>query len=539
MRVLKNNLIVLLFISFINNINAQIDREQIYKFEQVIENISNFYVDSVNESALVEKAIVAMLKELDPHSIYYPKEEAEEINKGLIGSFTGIGITYDIINDTVMIISVLDSCPAQNAGLLPGDRILKINNRSIAGIKITDKQIRELFVGVKGTQIILDIKRKKSENPLRFNVSLDEIPINSIVAFYIYQNDIAFIKLNRFGAKTINEFKSVSDSLIKSGINKIIIDLRDNSGGYLYASVNLLENFLEKNMVVLYTQGENNPKKEYKTQTSGNLKKIDLVVLMDESTASAGEIFCGAIQDWDRGVIIGRRSFGKGLVQKPVYLIDGSLIRLTIARYYTPSGRNIQKPYSSDFSEYENDLNNRLNSGELINRDSIKICDSLKFYTLTNHRLIYGGGGILPDIFIPIDTLKLPNNNEVKMNNKTLNEFIHLFVDKHRTYFKNNFPDFQTFYQKFTFSQENMNELIDYIYKNNVNAEYYKQNLLDNKLFLTRIKALIADDLYTENEFYKIYNLQDSAFLKAVYILRNKQIYNDILTGEIVGDYND
>jgi carboxyl-terminal processing protease len=529
--------IIFFLFSYYPVIYCQVDEEQLYKFKQVIENINNYYVDSIDESMIIDKAIIAALKELDPHSVYYTKDEADEINKGLSGSFMGIGITYDILNDTVMIISVVKDCPAQAIGIKPGDRIIEINSIQIAGIGITDKKMKALFKGEKGTELILGIMRKGTSTIEQIRIKIDEIPVKSISASYLYKNEIAYIKLNRFGAKTTDEFRDATEGFIKNGITKFVLDLRNNSGGYLYTSVNLLENFLEKNTVVLYTKGDKSPDKEYSTQNTGKLLNADLVVLIDETTASAGEIFSGAIQDWDRGVIIGRRSFGKGLVQKPIYLVDGSMIRLTTARYYTPSGRNIQKPYSTDFEAYENDLELRMKTGELMHKDSIKLTDSIKYYTLSNHRLIHGGGGIMPDIFIPIDTLKLPGYYNKKVIDGSVTEFVHFFVDHHRDFFDTEYSNFDTYYEDYIFTKENTYELIDKIFKDVKNINDIKKELINNEAFYNHIKALIADDLYDENAFYKVYNNTDAAFIKAIEILKNKTIYHEILINDVVGDY--
>ncbi len=516
---------------------SQVYSEQIYKFNQVIENINDFYVDSVDESELVEKAIIATLKELDPHSLYFSKEEAEEINRGLTGSYTGIGITYDIIKDTLFVISVLKEGPADIAGLKPGDRIIEINSKNIAGLGITENKLKDLFKGEKGVEIVAGIKRKNVSAIFNIRIKRDEVPVKSISACYPINNDLVYIKLNRFGAKTLEEFKAISDTIIKQDISKIILDLRDNSGGYLYASINLLEHFLEKNTSVLFTKGENSPEKEYKTQISGNFRETRLVVLIDETTASAGEIFSGAIQDWDRGVIVGRRSFGKGLVQKPVYLVDGSMIRLTIARYYTPSGRNIQKPYKSGLEEYEHDLELRLKTGELMHKDSIKLSDSTKFYTLSNHRLIYGGGGIMPDIFIPVDTLSMPYIYSKKVNSGSVNEYVHIYTDNHREEFQIKFKNLNEFKDQFFFPEPDALKLINQVFVNEKNIDEIRTQLLRNKLFYNHIKALIANDLYDDNAFYQIYNNHDNAYLKAIEILDNQKVYHEILTNDIVGEY--
>ena len=532
-------ILICTFFLVCNVSQAQIDQEQIYKFNQVIENISNYYVDSVNEAKLIEKAIITTLKELDPHSVYFPKDKVEEINRGLIGSFVGIGIKYDIINDTVMVLSVVKNGPSGKAGLKPGDKIIKVDEEVIAGTGITDDKLKDLLTGEKGTEAFICIKRKKNKKLKKIKIIRGDIPIKSIDAAYLLNDEIAYIKLNRFSATTIDEFKETADTLLKGSIDKLILDLRNNSGGYLYVSVKLLEFFLEKNSVVLSTKGIHRSDKEYKTQKSGKYRNAELVVLINEGSASASEIFSGAIQDWDRGVIIGRRSFGKGLVQKPIYLIDGSLMRLTIAKYYTPSGRNIQKTYENGIEEYNNEINDRLILGELMYKDSIKYIDSLKFHTLNNNRMIYGGGGIVPDIFIPVDTLKYPYFYREKINNGKVSEFIHLYVDDNREEMYSVYVNFEKFYNYYRTSDNEINDMITYLYDDDENKEEYAEKLMKNELISLHIKALVANDLWGESAYYEIINAQDDIFLKAVDILKNKKKYSEILLNDIVGDYQE
>ena len=538
---MKKNTLILLIAFLIVSFNAysQVDQDQLLKFNQVIENISNFYVDSVNNSDLIEKAIISTLKELDPHSVYFSKDEVEEINRGLVGSFVGVGLSYDIINDTVMVLSVIKGGPSESAGLLSGDRIIKIEEEQIAGVGITDKKLKDLLTGKKGSKVNVLIKRSKQKRFRKIEIERDDIPVKSIDAAYIHDNDIAYIKLNRFSATTIDEFKKVTDSLLGTGIDKVILDLRNNSGGYLYVSVKLLEFFLDKNISVLYTMGLHRSDKEYKTHKVGKYKKNDLVILINETSASASEIVSGAIQDWDRGVIIGRRSYGKGLVQKPIYLIDGSMMRLTIAKYYTPSGRNIQKPYNNGIENYKKEVSDRLENGELMNKDSIKYNDSLKFYTLNNKRMIYGGGGIMPDIFIPVDTLKYPYFYRQKNSEGVVNEFVHLFVDENRDYFKRLFPDFKTYNLNFSVNDSHIDELINYICDDIKKRLIYTEEIKDHELIKIQLKALIAYDIWGESEYYEIINMKDKVYLKALEVLKNKKLYTEILHNNIVGEYQE
>ncbi len=531
--------LIIIFLIIFNLSQAQVDQEQIYKFNQVIENISNYYVDSVNNAKLIENAIISTLKELDPHSVYFSKDKVEEINRGLIGSFVGVGLTYDIINDTILVLSTVKNGPSEQAGLKPGDRIIKVEDEIIAGTSITDDKIKDLLTGEKGTDVTIFINRKKTGKLKKIKITRSDIPVKSIDAAYLTDEGVAYIRLNRFSATTIKEFNKATDTLMTGNTNKLVLDLRNNSGGYLFVSVKLLEFFLSKNTVVLSTKGIHQSDKEYKTQKTGKYRNTEIVVLINERSASASEIFSGAIQDWDRGIIIGRRSFGKGLVQKPIYLIDGSMMRLTIAKYYTPSGRNIQKSYKEGVDEYNNEVKDRLINGELMHKDSIKYIDSLKFYTLNNKRMIYGGGGIMPDIYIPVDTLIYPYFFRQTIKNGKINEYIHIYVDDNREELYSKYVNFKKFNEYYKVSGKEIYEMAAYLYNDDEKKEEYVEILLKNELILLQIKALVANDLWGESEYYEIINTKDEIFLKAVEVLINKKKYSDILLNDIVGDYRD
>jgi len=526
-------IIIFAFVLLLRNLFfAQSNTEQVYKFNQVIDAVSKTYVDSVNQEKLTEDAIRALLKDLDPHSLYFSKDEIEELNRGLVGSFTGVGISYDIIRDTVLILSVIKNGPSDKAGIKPGDRIIKVGNKNIAGSGIDDNGLRDLLTGEKGSKVNVSVKRREINNLLTFEITRNTIPVKSITAAYKINKNTAYIKLNRFSATTFNEFNKIADSLIIKDKTKIILDLRYNSGGYLYAAVQLLEIFFDKNTLVLYTEGFHQKRQNYYTRKKGKFRKNDLIILIDESSASAAEIVSGAVQDLDRGVVIGRRSYGKGLVQKPVYLIDGSMIRLTIAKYYTPSGRNIQKPYNKGIDNYNEDLIHRFEHGEYTNKDSIKLNDSLKYKTLINSRTVYGGGGIMPDIFIPADTVHYPGFYRKQLNSGKINEYIHLYTEKHRGKIFKTYKNFNIFKKDFEISDNAIVDLINYIYEDDIKKNDFLNEFATNKHIKMQIKALIANDIWGNNEYYKILNDNDPNILKAVDVLKNKKEYAEILNSK-------
>ncbi len=541
--------IILLLIGLINptQVNAQISSEQVYKFNRVMDLISMFYVDTIKEQKLVEQAIISVLKDLDPHSIYISKDEVKEMNEPLFGSFDGIGITFNIFKDTVYVVRTYPGGPSEKAGLKAGDRIVSVENELIAGTGINSGMVKKLLLGKKGSRVNVSIKRKSNTKLLDYTIVRDKIPINSIVTAYKADEKIGYIKLTKFSATTIDEFEKAIKKLKKKDANNLILDLRDNGGGYLRTAIKVADQFLPTNKLIVYTQGTSSPRSNYFSTAKGNAEKSKLVILIDEGTASASEIVTGAMQDWDRGVVIGRRSFGKGLVQRPFHLMDGSMIRLTIARYYTPTGRLIQKSYADGYQNYSEDIENRFNNGELFSKDSIHFVDSLKFLTLDKNRLVFGGGGIMPDIFIAADTSSVPTFYRKLLRTGKLNDFLLKYVDSNRTILKSEYPEFKKFKENFEVDNSILNELIkfavieefhdpdskEYILAHEsetIDNNVYEQILEGNEEMLKhQLKALIARNIWGDKAFYEIFNQKDKTYLKAIAVLKNPQLYNSIL----------
>jgi carboxyl-terminal processing protease len=518
-------IIVILFI-LPARIYSQYLTEDIFKFSRALGYISSYYVDSVDSKQIVEDAIVKILKELDPHSVYIPADEVKEMNQPLEGNFEGIGIQFNVLNDTLYVISPISGGPSEKVGIRAGDRIVEIDGENVAGIEITTKGVRDRLLGEKGTIVKVGVKRKHANDVLNFTIIRDKIPIYSVDAAYLVENEIAYIKINRFASTTMNEFNEKINSLNAQGAKSLILDLRGNGGGYLDKAIDLANQFLESGQLIVYTEGIQSPRTESRSNGAGILKEGKVIVLIDEGSASASEIVSGAIQDWDRGIIVGRRSFGKGLVQKPMFLPDGSMIRLTVARYYTPTGRLIQKPYTNGFEEYEKELLDRYEHGEFLNRDSIDLPDSLKFFTLKNNRIVYGGGGIMPDIFVPLDTTTVTSFYSKMVREGALNSFVLEYIDKHRKKLTSNYPDFETFNEKFTVNDKILKELIEHGAKNKIEA---KDNEAEEseEYFSLIIKALIARDLWDMSEYFEIVNVRDKGYKKAVEIMQNWDQYQE------------
>lgn len=504
---------------FLNTSISQVVNNQTIKLWRAFDIISNYYVDTINQNQLVEKAIVEMVKNLDPHSSYLTEKEVKEMNEPLQGNFEGIGVSFNILNDTIYVISPISGGPSEKAGILAGDRIVKVDGKNVAGIRITNKDVFGYLRGKKGTKVLLGIRRRGVEGLIDFQIIRDKIPIYSVDAWYRI-DDIGYIKIARFASTTSKEFDEALVKMSKEGpLSGIIVDLTSNGGGYLEEAVNLAENFLSNGSVVVYTQGLNSQRLEYKAGENGRFKKGNVVVMIDEGSASASEILSGAIQDHDRGIVVGRRSFGKGLVQRPFYLNDGSMLRLTVARYYTPSGRCIQKEYKLGDQDYNEDLIDRYQSGELSNKDSIRFNESLKTFTLNKKRIIYGGGGIMPDIFVGIDTLGYSDFYRDIIRLGILNRFVLNFVDQHRKEFFADYPDFNTFEKKFQVHDSIYGQLVDLAKSDSIQADPLQ--VKQSKETITNlIKANIARDLWTGNEFYKIYNNDDPIYRKALMVIK-------------------
>ena len=487
-------------------INFSGDRP-VKKLKMVEAAISNLYVDTVNESALVESAIRGMLKELDPHSTYATAAEVKAMNEPLQGNFEGIGVQFNIIEDTLLVIQSVVNSPSEKVGIMAGDRIVSVNDTAIAGVKMSRTDIMKRLRGPKGTTVRLGIIRRGVNGVLSFSVKRDKIPLHTINAAYMIRPGVGYIRIESFGATTYREFVEKARMLEKQGMRDMILDLQDNGGGYLQAAVDIADEFLSKGDLIVYTEGRAVRRMEYNAHGGGIMASGKVVVLVNELTASAAEIVSGAIQDQDRGVIVGRRTFAKGLVQRPVDFSDGSMIRLTVAHYYTPAGRCIQKPYrKGEPEEYALDFEKRLKHGELTNRDSIHFNDSLRYYTLREHRTVYGGGGIMPDVFVPLDTLQYTNyHRKLAAKNVIINASLK-YIDNERKSLKRKYGSFEQFEKSFEVSQQMIDGIV---------AEGEKQGVKpkdDNELKRTiavlriQLKALVARDLWDMNEYFRIIN---------------------------------
>ena len=506
------------FVSF-----TQIDVET-YKFSRILSLTDNFYVDSVDKEKLVEYAIIGMLKELDPHSVYISADEVKKMNEPLEGSFDGVGIQFNILNDTLLVVNPIPGGPSEKLGIRAGDRIIEIDSVLVAGTGLQNSDVIKKLRGEKGTKVSVQIKRGSSKELLEFIITRDKIPIYSVDASYVIKDDIGYIKLNRFAATTMEEIYKSFTKLKARGVNHLILDLRGNGGGYLRTAINLADQFLDEGQLIVYTEGLHNPKTEEFATTSGSFLKGKLVVLVDEGSASASEIVSGAIQDWDRGLIVGRRTFGKGLVQRPFVLPDNSMIRLTIAKYYTPASRCIQKSYTKGVNDYSEDIIHRYNNGELTNADSIHFPDSLRYKTRKLERTVYGGGGIMPDIFIPLDTNKVSDLYAKLFRKGVIYQFSINYIDKHRTELETKYTEFENFNNSFVFTDEMYNGLLEKATKEKI--EYTEE---DKKASFTEIelifKALIARDLWDMSEYFQVINPTDDAYNKAIEIISNSKTY--------------
>lgn len=494
-----------------------LQRSNYNKVDDIIDYIVRDYVDSVNVNDLETNAINGMLNDLDPHSQYISAKEFHEVNDPLMGSFEGIGIAFRIEKDTIMVINTIGGGPSEKVGLMAGDRIVKIDDTLAIGISNT-KAVRKLK-GEKGTQVKVSIYRHGIPKLIDFTITRDVIPTYSLDVAYMVNDSIGYIKLNKFSTTSYHEFNDAVYDLNKQGMKKLIFDLRGNGGGLLTTAINIADEFLPKGKLIVYTQGKNRPKNYAYATESGLLINEEVAILIDEGTASASEIVAGAIQDNDRGTIIGRRSFGKGLVQEQMALPDGSALRLTVARYYTPTGRCIQKPYTKeDFSDYNMEYYHRFLDGELYSKDSIKFSDSLK-YTTPGGKVVYGGGGIMPDIFIPI----IPDSTHIFFNslaNKGLIfQFAFDYTDRNRDKL-NLFKDFTDFDDHFKMSDKLYSGLVSYAKENGVKASAEEIGVSRNKINIL-FKAFVARNLYEEKGFYPIYHQVDTTFKRAVYELEH------------------
>ncbi len=506
---------------------GQIDKEKIsttQKFDEVLTYVNKMYVDEVDQDALTDAAIVALLEKLDPHSTFISKEEVEEANQRINGNFVGIGIRFQILKDTLMVVSTIPGGPSEKLGLLAGDKIVKIENETVAGVGLKNSDVRDKLMGDRGTKVKVEIHRKKSNKPLDFIITRDIIPMNSVDAAYMVTDKTGYIKLNSFSRTSLDEVQDGIKKLKAEGMENLIFDLQGNGGGLLYTAKYLADEFLSEDKLIVYSEGRAQPRTDLNAGLKGLWETGNLVLLTDEYSASASEILSGAIQDWDRGMIVGRRTFGKGLVQRPIDLTDGSQLRLTIARYYTPSGRFIQKSYE-DKDAYRNDLLERYDGGEFIHEDSIKFVDSLMYETLISKRKVYGGGGIMPDVFVPLDTTEVTDYFTALVRSGNLNAFALEYVDKNRDALLEKYSAFNTFKTDFELDKKFMDEFFEYVEKEReddedlaFNEEEYKTS---ERLLKLRLKATLAQDLWGYSEFYQIYNETNEILQKAIEVIES------------------
>jgi carboxyl-terminal processing protease len=521
---IRSELTILLLAMFLFSFTTTFSQEPdpkttTQKFASVLQIINFAYVDSVSEPDLVEKAIIATLKELDPHSQYISKKDLIKANEPLEGEFEGIGISFQVYKDTILVIAPVPGGPAERLGILAGDKIISIDEENSTGKLIDDNYVFKKLRGDKGTIVKLVIYRTGRLKPIEYTIIRDKIPINSIDAAFMANDQIGYIKLNRFARTTMDEFRMSLGELKDKGMKDLILDLRGNSGGYLDVAVDLTDEFIVQGNVVLYTEGTSSPQRKYKSTFRGEFEKGKLVVLIDEGSASASEIVAGAIQDLDRGIVVGRRSFGKGLVQRPYYLPDSSVIRLTVARYYTPTGRCIQKPYNEGYDQYYDDLLKRLEKGELTSENRIDFPDSLLFFT-PNNRIVYGGGGIMPDEFVPWDSTKYTDFYVDLLSKGIFSDFVLDYVEVERKNLKKKFPDFDSFNKTFQIETDFLTQFVEYSEAKGL--EHSPEDIiLSGDIIKHQIKALIARNLYEFKSYFQVMTQIDEGFQRAIQVIED------------------
>lgn len=516
-------------------ISAQYSRSNSASRQQqkllMVENIvNNLYVDNVDEEKIVENAVRGILENLDPHSSYSTKEETTSSQETMQGSFSGIGIQFNMQKDTLYVVQTIAGGPSEKVGILPGDRFIAVDDSIIAGRKLKNTDIMKRLRGPKGTKVNIKVKRGSNAELLEFRITRDDIPLNSIDAVYMADGKTGYIRLSRFAATSYKEFKDAITKLKKQGMQQLILDLTDNGGGYMQIAAQIANEMLNRGNLIVYTQGRKSPRQNLNADGSGTFRTQKVVVMINQFSASASEILSGAVQDWDRGVVVGRRSFGKGLVQREFLLPDSSSFRLTIARYYTPSERNIQKPYvKGDREDYDKDIIDRYNHGELQSADSIHFADSLKHTTLRLHRTVYGGGGIMPDVFVPLDTTQYTDYHRRLVAKGIIPQFALRYVDKNRADLKAQYPDAQKFIKEFTVSDEMLNNLVDAGKAEKV--DFDKSQFAKSKEMLrTFVKAAIANDLFSTGAYFQIVNEQNDIYKEALSIINDDARYRKIIS---------
>jgi carboxyl-terminal processing protease len=504
--------------------SIEVDKKHPAKKLQIAEMlINNLYVDSVDETALVEDGIRGMLEKLDPHSSYTTPKETKDMNEPLRGSFEGIGVQFNMVEDTLLVIQPVIGGPSEKVGILAGDRIVTVNDTTIAGVKMSRENIMLRLRGPKGTKVRVGIVRRGIAGVLPFTITRAKIPVKTLDAAYMIRPKIGYVRLSSFGATTYDEFMQAVDSMRHHGMQDIILDLQDNGGGYLESAVSIANEFLQKNDLIVYMQGRRSPRHDYLAEGDGKLRKGRVVVLVNEYTASAAEIVTGALQDQDRAQVVGRRSFGKGLVQRPITFSDGSMIRITMAHYYTPSGRCIQKPYEKgDNLDYAMDIEKRFRHGELYSADSIHFADSLKFKTLRLGHTVYGGGGIMPDFFVPLDTMQYTRlHRQLAAKSIIINANLK-YIDANRKQLLKQYKSFNDFYNNYEIPQSLIDEIMAEGAKQGVKPKDNKELQVTLPSLRLQMKALVARDLWDMSQYFQIINDDSHIVNRALQILGEK-----------------
>ena len=524
-------LVLPLFVALSLSVSAQRGMPQaMQKLLNAEYAISTLYVDSVDEDKLIEEAIKGMLESLDPHSSYTDAKETKELEEPLQGEFSGVGIQFNMNKDTLYVIQTVPGGPSERVGVLAGDRIIYVNDTLIAGVKMKNSDIQKRLRGKKGSTVIIKVKRAGVPELITFRITRDNIPVHSIDASYMMDEQTGYLRISRFGAKTYEEMMDALKDLKKQGMTQLILDLADNGGGYLNAAIDMCNEFLERGQLMVYTEGENNPRSEANANGWGCYKDLHMVVIVNQYSASAAEIFAGAMQDWDRAVVVGRRTFGKGLVQRPFKFEDGSMMRLTVARYYTPSGRCIQKPYNrGDKKAYEKELLDRANEGEYYCLDSIQFNDTLRYATRLNGRTIYGGGGVMPDVYVPVDTSEYSTYYRDLSAKGIINQYAIKYVDKNRKSLNKQFKTVKDFDNGFIVSDEMMRDFIAMGEKDSV--KYDEEKYRTSEMMLKAIiKGLIARDIYGDPGAYSVVINHRNPDVKAAYdVLNDRERYQRLL----------
>lgn len=486
--------------------------QDVQKFREVLTEIKGDYVDKVNTGELVDEVIQQMLAKLDPHSAYIPARDREQANEDLRGNFDGIGVEFNIFNDTIVVVSPLSGGPSEAAGIQSGDKIIKVDGENVAGVGVTSTEVMHHLKGPKGTEVNVTIRRSGKEKPIDFKLVRDKIPQYSVDASYMITDEIGYVKVSRFAATTYDEFLAALKKLQEKGMKKLVLDLQGNPGGYMNIAIDMADEFLPAGRKIVYTKGKNSKFDQQANATArGSFESGDLIVLVNEGSASASEILSGALQDNDRALIVGRRSFGKGLVQSPFDLSDGSEVRLTISRYYTPSGRSIQKPYD-DSDEYSRDIISRYNHGEFFHADSIHFDDSLKYSTV-NGRTVYGGGGIMPDYFVPLDTLRNSHYLNELYTTNSLFEYAFYYADQNQERLEK--EGFENFAKKFKVTDQMLDGLVKVGERNKVKPDYTELQS-KKEIFQMHLKAQIARRIWGNEGFYPVFNETNEILQQAV-----------------------